>query len=120
MTDREYFERGAIRTCRDWLREHDKHVWGEFLCPGVIREGDYFRRRILEVEWGEHGVIMAPPTTKGVTVEPTKEEIDEVLNECAETVNRGGSKVPGMSYEEGVQAGILWVTGQSDEHPMAE
>lgn len=51
---------------------------------------------------------------------PTKAEVDEVLNEAGAQVDQGGSKVPGMSYEEGVVAGILWVTGQSDENPMAD
>lgn len=44
------------------------------------------------------------------------EEIDGVLGE---TIDEGrGSRWPGMSYEQGVEAALLWVTGQTDENPM--
>lgn len=50
---------------------------------------------------------------------PTKAEIDEVLNQAADAIDQG-SRFGGMSYEEGVRAGIEWVTGQTDENPMAD
>ena len=27
---------------------------------------------------------------------------------------------PGMTYEEGVKAGIEWVLGQTDDHPLED
>jgi hypothetical protein len=32
----------------------------------------------------------------------------------------GPSRWPGMTYEQGVEATVLWVTGDSDENPMAD
>jgi len=49
----------------------------------------------------------------------TEDQIDEQLNACADGVDIG-SQYPGMSYEEGVQAALLWVTGQSDDPPFEE
>ena len=34
------------------------------------------------------------------------------------SMDRGGSGVPGMTYEQGVQAALTWATGESDEAPM--
>lgn len=45
-------------------------------------------------------------------------EIDDVLNKAAEQEEQGGSKWPGMSYEQGVTAGILWILGHIDDNPM--
>lgn len=49
---------------------------------------------------------------------PTQDEIDDVLNECSEYTSDGTSKFPGMTYEQGVEAGIRWVTGDGDDNPM--
>lgn len=49
----------------------------------------------------------------------TQAEIDDQANLAAEGMDRG-SNYPGMSYEEGVHATLLWVTGQSDERPMED
>ena len=38
-------------------------------------------------------------------------EIDNVLNQCSELIDEGGSKYPGKSYEEGVQDALLWLRG---------
>lgn len=51
-------------------------------------------------------------------ITPPKSEIDDAFNAAQEQVDAGGTKVPGMSYEDGVVATILWLTGQSDENPM--
>ncbi len=48
----------------------------------------------------------------------TDEEIDAVVNECTELENQGGSKFPGMSYEQGVKNALDWVVGNCDESPM--
>jgi hypothetical protein len=53
-------------------------------------------------------------------VERTDEQVNEVLNEANEAEDNGTSRWPGMTYEQGVAAGISWVLGQTDEHPMAE
>ena len=44
-------------------------------------------------------------------------EIDDQLNKAAEGLDTG-SKWPGMSYEQGVDAALRWVAGYSDEAPM--
>lgn len=48
----------------------------------------------------------------------TPDEIDEVLNECVEAEAQGHSRYPGMSYEEGVRAGIEWALGLSEAAPF--
>lgn len=52
-------------------------------------------------------------------VKRTQEEIDEVLNKAADGMD-DGSKWPGMSYEQGVDAAIRWLTGESEDNPMDE
>jgi hypothetical protein len=49
---------------------------------------------------------------------PTDSEIDEVLNRCSDIICDGKSMFPGMSYEEGVQNAIFWITGDIDENPL--
>ena len=46
-------------------------------------------------------------------------EINEILNWAAKGEDEG-SKFPGMSFEQGVRAGIEWITGQSDVRPDQE
>lgn len=46
------------------------------------------------------------------------DEIDGVLNECVEAEAKGRSRYPGMSYEEGLRAGLEWVLGLSDDPPF--
>ncbi len=52
--------------------------------------------------------------------ERTEEEIDQCLDLISESIDEGYSNFPGMTYEEGVKAAILWVTGETDEHPTEE
>ena len=49
---------------------------------------------------------------------PTLDEINDVINECSDLENEGTSKYPGMTYEQGVKAGIDWATGETDNNPM--
>jgi hypothetical protein len=42
-----------------------------------------------------------------------------VLNEAAKQLEEG-TRWPGMSYEEGVRAGIEWALGRICENPMEE
>lgn len=51
---------------------------------------------------------------------PTDEQIDEQANRASEQVNHGGSKWPGMTYEEGVQNALQWAIGAWDDKPMED
>jgi hypothetical protein len=46
------------------------------------------------------------------------EEIDELSNQCADQENTGGSKYPGMTYEQGISAAIDWLTQKEWDHPL--
>lgn len=46
--------------------------------------------------------------------------IDDILNEVSDQIDKGGSRFPGMSYEDGVDAALRWVTGDMDDHPYPE
>lgn len=48
----------------------------------------------------------------------TQEEIDEQLNKAADVADSGISQWPGMTYEQGVDNALRWVTGQVDDRPM--
>ena len=48
---------------------------------------------------------------------PTENEINNVLNECAEREDLGETKYPGMTYEQGVRNAIEWLQGYG-ENPM--
>lgn len=47
------------------------------------------------------------------------DEIDDVLGACVEA-EADGTSWPGMSYEQGVQAAIRWMTDESANHPIEE
>lgn len=51
---------------------------------------------------------------------PDQDEIGEVLNQCSEAADSGRSKFPGMSYEQGVEAAIRWMQGDTDVNPMED
>lgn len=57
---------------------------------------------------------------KSKQIKVSEQEISDVLNECLEKEIEGGSKFPGMTYEQGVSAAINWLTGESDSNPMAD
>lgn len=48
---------------------------------------------------------------------PERTEIEEQIALAEESMD-GGSKWPGMSYEEGVSAALRWAIGESDDKPM--
>lgn len=50
----------------------------------------------------------------------SNKEIDDCLNSANDWEERGGSAVPGMSYEQGVKAGIAWAIGDTEVHPIEE
>jgi hypothetical protein len=45
-------------------------------------------------------------------------EIDDQLAKASESTMMGTARWPGMTYEQGVESALMWVTGQSDEAPM--
>lgn len=49
----------------------------------------------------------------------TSEEIEDQQDLC-QAGREGGSKYPGMSYEEGVLAAFDWLLGDTDEKPMED
>ncbi len=51
------------------------------------------------------------------SVERTQGEIDNLLDRCI-NADIEGSSYPAMTYEEGIKAGIEWITGQIDEYPL--
>lgn len=51
------------------------------------------------------------------TIVRTDAEIDEQLNIAADGMN-DGSKYPGMSYEDGIQAFAYWLFGDTDDKPF--
>lgn len=51
-------------------------------------------------------------------MKPTEREIDDVLNKCTDMEMQGETAVPGMTYEQGVKAGIEWVAGFTNDNPL--
>ena len=45
----------------------------------------------------------------------TEDEINDLLNEVAETKDTQGTKFRGMSYEDGIEAAIRWLTEKDSE-----
>jgi len=50
----------------------------------------------------------------------TDEQINEVINDANDQIDAGGSRWPGMSYEQGVVAALGWVIGDAGESPFEE
>lgn len=85
---------------------------------GKYRRGDLKvlarrkQRKLVDMATSRSGKV--PNNSK------TQEEIDDVLNTCAEALD-SGSKFPGMSYEEGVEAAIRWLLDDGNPgHPFEE
>lgn len=52
---------------------------------------------------------------------PSTKEIQSARDEAAYRVyEEGRSRYPAMSYEEGVEAALAWVIGDTDENPMED
>lgn len=51
---------------------------------------------------------------------PTRTEIDDVLNRLAEKIDAGGTRYFNMTYEQGVEEGIRWALGETDDNPYEE
>ncbi len=52
-------------------------------------------------------------------VKRTDEEIDEVRGWAVGGMDEG-TRYPGMSYEEGIEAALAWVFGDTDDRPDAD
>lgn len=50
---------------------------------------------------------------------PQRERMEEQHSKATEAMDEG-SKYPGMSYEEGVQAALDWVLGNTGVPPMED
>jgi hypothetical protein len=44
-------------------------------------------------------------------------EVNDEMNKAVDGLDNG-SRWPGMSYEQGVDAALRWITGESDDKPM--
>lgn len=51
-------------------------------------------------------------------IKRNEDQVNDLLNRCAESEETGNSEYPGMSYEQGIKAGIEWLTGQTDDYPF--
>lgn len=52
---------------------------------------------------------------------PFSDEAAEAqLAEVREQIDKGGSRFPGMSFEEGIAAALQWALGDTDEIPYTE
>lgn len=52
-------------------------------------------------------------------MERTDDEIQDVIAKAMEA-EEGGSKWPGMTYEQGVSEALRWAIGESDDNPMED
>jgi hypothetical protein len=48
----------------------------------------------------------------------SNKQVDDLLNKCSEQEDEGGSAFPGMTYEQGVKAGIEWIMNEDSEYPL--
>lgn len=48
---------------------------------------------------------------KFMMIVPSRKDIDELLNRCVENEKTGISEYPGMTYEQGIKAGIKYLLG---------
>lgn len=53
-----------------------------------------------------------------MTIKRTDDEIEDLLDECAEQRDRGTTKYHGQTYEDGIRNTIDWLRGDTDDGPM--
>lgn len=51
---------------------------------------------------------------------PTDSQIEDVRDLALDYTTENRTKFPGMTYEEGVEAALSWVMGESSENPLEE
>ena len=49
---------------------------------------------------------------------PSAKEIEDVIADAQEIIENEGSRFFGLSYEQGVEAALKWVSGEDDSHPL--
>lgn len=69
-------------------------------------------------ELRKFGVTYPEEKTMKDSITVPQSEIDDLLNECDQSEETGTSRYPGMSYEQGIKAALMWVTGNSVDHPF--
>jgi hypothetical protein len=71
--------------------------------------------------WYEENEITSPANREATmySIKRSDEEINEVLNKTADGID-GGSKYPGMSFEEGIQQFADWLFNEGTDHPFEE
>ncbi len=47
----------------------------------------------------------------------TDDEINNLRNDVAGRIDEGGSRYPGMSYENGIEEVLSWLFGENEDHP---
>jgi hypothetical protein len=50
----------------------------------------------------------------------SQKDIDDLLNKCMAAEDEGTTKYPGMTYEQGVTAGIRWLMEHGQPHPLED
>jgi hypothetical protein len=77
------------------------------------------QREQLCSEHAAYCFLEAKRRGKKMSIKPTENEINEVLNACLEAEDDGRSIYPGMSYEQGVVMAINWMRGDGP-HPIED
>ena len=52
--------------------------------------------------------------------QPTEDEIEEQISKALISMDEGGSKWPGMSYEQGVEYSLRWILDKENNDPPME
>lgn len=91
-----------------WLIEGLLTNNGPIIIANVVGTGTYILVVAVILYYGRQpgGEAMRPQV-----------EIDAQLNKAAEGIDQG-SRWPGMSFEQGVEMALRWVTGETDEAPL--
>ncbi len=55
-----------------------------------------------------------------MAVTRSKKEIEDQIADADDQIEKGRSKYPAMTYEEGVSAALRWATGQEETPPMSD
>lgn len=116
---------------RDDQPDSEKHVISKILLN--MRLAVHAVERYLDQRLDETGYWIPPKKIesdntnyqdqgeiKMYNLQKTQEEIDDLVNQCAESEETGRNKYPGMSYEQGIKAAIDWLldTGMDGDHPL--
>ena len=51
-------------------------------------------------------------------IEQKTKDIEALLNECVDAENDGRTEYFGMTYEQGIKAGIEWLTTKDTDRPL--